>query len=223
MRLFMFLAIADSLYYSNAFFTYAVCRIKLPQLMSYTVFWSHPTIEVQHYSLFQQYQGSLFFECFGLFLNMACNFCLIFDLVIMIKQPFSDKSKFMTKYQWGSILSAFIVSTYWVTGQWYQSGIYWSFQVFLIVIYLFGFYSIIEAWRVLSRPGISGSARTLILRRHATGIFIFQVCNIYYLAFSIYKCYMIPLDVETTPWWQVVLKASFLTQGVLGPLIRCNE
>lgn len=30
MRLFMYIAIADSIYYSNQFFTYAICRMKLP-------------------------------------------------------------------------------------------------------------------------------------------------------------------------------------------------
>lgn len=90
-------------------------------------------------------------------------------------------------------------------------------------MFILGLYSIYEAYRVLSKPGISGAARTLILRRHATGIIVFFVCNFYVYAFTVYKCYDIPLDVKTTPIWQIVLKAVYLSQGIIGPIIRCNE
>ncbi len=90
-------------------------------------------------------------------------------------------------------------------------------------MFLLGLYSIFEAYRVLSKPGISGAARTLILRRHATGILVFFVCNFYVYAFTIFKCYDINLDVTTTPLWQIGLKAVYLSQGLIGPIIRCNE
>lgn len=76
---------------------------------------------------------------------------------------------------------------------------------------------------VLNKPGISGSARKLILRRHTTSIVLFFVCNLYIFTFTVYVCYKLPLDVTTTPWWQIVLKVLYFSQGIMGPLIRGNE
>lgn len=129
----------------------------------------------------------------------------------------------MAKYQFGSMISSILVSIIWVYKSRVEAGSYWTIQIIFITQFLSAIYSIFEAYRVLGRPGISGSARTLILRRHATGIIIFFVCNIYVFSFTVYKSYGIPLDVKTTPWWQIVLKSLYLTQGVVGPLIRCNE
>jgi hypothetical protein len=78
--------------------------------MDYTVFWGAATIENQHRALFLQYGNILFMESFGLFLSIFLNYCLIFDLFIMIRYPFSDKAKYMTLYQWGSVVAATVVS-----------------------------------------------------------------------------------------------------------------
>jgi hypothetical protein len=37
-------------------------------------------------------------EIFGLTLSFLLNFSLVIDLIIMMKYPFSDKSKYMSKY-----------------------------------------------------------------------------------------------------------------------------
>ena len=39
-----------------------------------------------------------FIECFGLFLSFAFNFCLIIDLIKMMRDPFSDKEFLMRLY-----------------------------------------------------------------------------------------------------------------------------
>jgi len=52
-------------------------------------------------------------------------------------------------------------------------------------LYLAGFYSIFLAWRVLSKPGISGSVRRLIMKRHTASIMLFVVCNMYTLGYCI--------------------------------------
>lgn len=55
-----------------------------------------------------------YMESFGLFLSFALNFCLIFDLLIMMRFPFSDKNKYMTKYQLFSVISSLAVSVFFV-------------------------------------------------------------------------------------------------------------
>lgn len=88
---------------------------------------------------------------------------------------------------------------------------------------LFGAYSIIVANKALSGPGISGMARTLVLKRHATNILIFIVANLYTWAFSIYICFSIPLDKFNNPWWKIILKVLFYAQGIVSPLVRLQE
>lgn len=45
-------------------------------------------------------------------------------------------------------------------------------------MFLLGFASIIHAYIRLSQPGISGSVRTTILKRHAAGIIVFILTNL---------------------------------------------
>ncbi len=153
-------------------------------------------------------------ESFGLFLSIALNYCLIFDLFIMIRYPFSDKSKYMTLYQWGSVIAATIISVVFVVQFRIEETSYssdWIIQFMFIFQFLVGIYSIYKANVVLNKPGISGSARKLILRRHTTSIVVFFVCNLYIFIFTVYICYKLPLDVTTTPWWQIALKALYLS------------
>ena len=64
-----------------------------------------------------------------------------------------------------------------------------------------GSYSIWLANKVLSKPGISGGARILILKRLAASISIFLIANIYPCTYAVYDCFNIPLDNLTAPWW----------------------
>jgi hypothetical protein len=41
MKLFMYIALIDALYYSNQFFVYNTCKIHLPQMISYTIFYDY--------------------------------------------------------------------------------------------------------------------------------------------------------------------------------------
>ena len=67
---------------------------------------------------------------------------------------------------------------------------------------ILGIYSVYLANKVLNKPGISGSARSLVLKRHISTLFLFFICNSYIAAFAI-------LDVKsrsdilkyTEPWW----------------------
>jgi hypothetical protein len=51
MRLFMYIAASDTIFYSNNFIMAVACTLKLPQLMDYTVFFSAATAENQHRAL----------------------------------------------------------------------------------------------------------------------------------------------------------------------------
>ena len=68
---------------------YNTCHFKLPELMSYTVFWSYPTGVVKYKSLYIIYVSAQFTELFAIWLTMVFNFCLIIDLIIMVREPFS--------------------------------------------------------------------------------------------------------------------------------------
>jgi hypothetical protein len=52
MKLFMYIALTDALYYSNQFFVYNTCKIRLPQLISYTIFYDYADYYYQYRALF---------------------------------------------------------------------------------------------------------------------------------------------------------------------------
>ena len=51
-----------------------------------------------------------FLECLGLFLSFTINFCLIIDLIKMMRDPFSDKMKIKNYYLLGSTLFSFFMA-----------------------------------------------------------------------------------------------------------------
>ena len=61
-------------------------------------------------ALYSDYIGTQAIDVFGLFMSFGLNFCLVLDLIIMIKYPFSDKNKFMVRYLTFVPLTALIFS-----------------------------------------------------------------------------------------------------------------
>lgn len=86
-----------------------------------------------------------------------------------------------------SILGAFIFSIS-LTSQLYdESGAVFVASVIFcmfLMIYIIGFYSMFQAYFMLTKPGISGSVRNLILIRHTAGILVFFICDLYVFAFT---------------------------------------
>jgi len=76
---------------------------------------------------------------------------------------------------------------------------------------------------MLSKPGISASVRKLIMKRHTAGIVLFIVCNLYTLGFCLQVSIKGFVNEETAPVYQLILKAIYLSSGLLGPLLRLNE
>lgn len=76
---------------------------------------------------------------------------------------------------------------------------------------------------MLSKPGISASVRKLIMKRHTAGIILFIVCNLYTLGFCLQVSIKGFVNEETAPVYQLILKAIYLSSGLLGPLLRLNE
>lgn len=68
------------------------------------------------------------------------------------------------------------------------------FFVSYIVMVVFGIYSLVVARKVLTKPGISAGARSLVLKRHAANITIFLVANLYVFMFTCYNVFNVPLD-----------------------------
>ena len=105
----------------------------------------------------------------------------------------------------------------------------WGFWLMLFtyfVMVLGGIASIIFAYLRLSKPGISESARNLVLKRHAASISIYILTNLNIIVTLVYACFKLefpnPVPSES-PWWTITLKMMFYMEGVLSPLIRLNE
>jgi preprotein translocase subunit SecY len=135
-------------------------------------------------------------ECFGIFFSFSLNFCLIIDLIKMMRDPFSDKEKFMRHYLIITPTISFLIAG-WFTfilaeGKNSKGSSIVIFIAFIIMFFL-GIYSIVLANEVLNKPGISGAARLLILKRHAATISIFFICNLYVFVFTIYDIFDIPI------------------------------
>ena len=107
------------------------------------------------------------------------------------------------------------------TGQNTNVG-FWAIFLGYCVMVIAGFASIIFAYRRLSKPGISTSARNLILKRHALSILIFICTNANIMVTVAYTIFYIPLP-QNDPWWTIVLKIMFFLEGLVSPLVRLNE
>ena len=107
------------------------------------------------------------------------------------------------------------------TGQNTNVG-FWAIFLGYCVMVVAGFASIIFAYRRLSKPGISTSARNLILKRHALSILIFICTNANIMVTVAYTIFYIPLP-KNNPWWTIVLKIMFFMEGLVSPLVRLNE
>lgn len=169
-----------------------------------------------------------FIETLGLWLALCFNFCLVIDLVIMISKPFDQKEKYMTMYVWTSGLCAVICSATMTRSVMidFQEGVggWWAILILYWALFIFAIGSLIFAYKSLSKPGISQAARSLVLKRHAAGIAIFLITNLYIMLLTYYILFGIP--VPTTNRAEIIfdiLKVLYFLEGVFSPLIRLNE
>jgi hypothetical protein len=194
--------------------------------MDTTVFWNKDGYSSLYRALYIDFISVQTIEIFGLGLSASLNFCLILDLIFMMKSPFANKGQYMTKYLLISPLVAFAFAIG-VTIQTLNSKknkvMFWLISIVYIAIYTTGIYSIFIANQMLSKPGISASVRKLIMKRHTAGIILFIVCNLYTLGYCLQVSIKGKVDETTTPVYQLILKAIYFSSGLLGPLLRLNE
>lgn len=112
MRLFMWIAFADALYFSNTFFPLNTCNLGIPYMVCWFVHWQPATYQNLSSAMMTLYNSIQWIEFFGLYLSLCLNICLMIDLVLMIKFPFGGKESRMNKYVFISFTSALCVSTY---------------------------------------------------------------------------------------------------------------
>ena len=91
MRLFMWIAIADAIYFSNQFFAAQCCNIGIQYPFVWFTRLQNATQENQAHALISLTTSACFIEFFGLYLSLSLNYCLNADLILMIKYPFNDK------------------------------------------------------------------------------------------------------------------------------------
>lgn len=95
-----------------------------------------------------------------------------------------------------------------------------------VLLWCAGAWSIYYAILRLTKPGISGSERSLVLYRHAIGILIFLLTNFYVICGCFYEAFNfnMPSQIPSeTPAWVKFLKALFLSEGLISPLVRLFE
>lgn len=146
-----------------------------------------------------------FIECFGLFLSFAFNFCLIIDLIKMMRDPFSDKEFLMRLYlivcPIFSVSMSIGLTSINITNR-NSLAVAWIFLLSFIIMIILGIFSVYLANSVLNKPGISGSARSLILKRHVSTLSLFFICNLYIAAFAIFDINSDSDIVKySKPWW----------------------
>lgn len=103
---------------------------------------------------------------------------------------------------------------------------FWLMLFTYVVLVLAGIASIIFAYKRLSKPGISESARNIVLKRHAASILIYIMTNLNIMVTLVYSCFGLtfpPTSPSESPWWTITLKMMFYMEGVFSPLIRLNE
>ena len=108
MRLFMFIAIADSSIFCNQFFAFMTCKLYLPELLIWTVKWEQAVPQTMVLALKKIFVASNFWEIFWMVTSLQLNMSLCLDLILMIKYPFVNKESRMNFYIFGSISIAFV-------------------------------------------------------------------------------------------------------------------
>lgn len=163
------------------------------------------------------FKAGSFIEFFGLYLSLALNICLLSDLILMIKYPFKDKDSRLKIYITFSIfLSAFVSVFLVLQGDLTTNMNGFSFFIYAYVtLILYAMISTYYAYHKLSKPGISGEIRTLVLKRHVVAVTAYIICNSYVFLTAIYLVNQskdnskIHLNIEKDSWWKILLKVLF--------------
>ena len=112
MRLFMWTAFADALFFSNQFFNVYQCHLGFPTIISWCVYWQPADYYTKVKAIMMMFKSVGFIEYFGLYLSIMLNICLLSDLILMIKYPFQDKDKRVKKYLFYSFGTSLLVSIF---------------------------------------------------------------------------------------------------------------
>lgn len=189
MKLFSYIAASDSIYLSNQFFYQETCKLGLPHLRSWTVYWAPATYSNLNKALYMTATTFLWVEYFAFYWTAILTVYLIFDLLLVIKRPFADKAKYMRIYELSSPVLAALFATWLYVDSGSNKSNNRAFGVFLvlyILIVMVGVYSSVTALRVLSKSGISKTIRGLVLKRHVSLIALYCVSNMYIAVESYY-------------------------------------
>lgn len=155
----MFIAVADSSIFCNQFFSFMSCRMYIPQVMCWTMFFKPSTYKCQDRAIKMIFVSSNFWEVFWIMVTLQLNICLCVDLVLMIKYPFQDKQSRMKYYLTSAVVIPFIIGMlnvfYLNQGQTLRWP-YILYSVWFSCFMIAAFYSTIYAGSKLIRPGISG-------------------------------------------------------------------
>ena len=233
-----YLAFVESIYLFGIAVHYHACGLRLPELFSYTAFFSSSEYN-KIYALNVILVTDMFFTSIAENVSVIMNTALCIDLVLIVRYPFEKKEKRIPYY----VVITLVVSIAMAAGQWLMSyvrvGPYYMWEVAAVCtvisqcVYLVTFlYSVVYTCRKLSQPGISEEVRYLILKRHILQEVAFLVCMIY-----VFSCEWIILfqqwdkdsDDIVSPyeswdnWFSRLLKVLFRMQGYFIPLTRLSE
>ena len=228
MRLFMFITLFESLALLHMYPSLNMCAFRLPDLFSLTVFYSASYYHLyRSISILWNAAYIIRFTSFYMALNLTT--CLCLDLILMIRKPFADKESRVNKY----LAACFIPTASIVT---LSSFVDWEHIGGIIIFALFGsmgamFFvtaplSMIYACVKLNQPGISGEARTLVLKRHIYTILFFALANSY-LFLGITVPILCEINdvyyVQENSWFLYILKLIYQSQGLFLPFLRVSE
>ena len=197
MRLFMYQAFVDSVLRFTVVSSYHVCDMKLPEILSYTLFFTDDWNTRVRSVIFLSRSAVAFVTLCGTFYVSLC-ISLCIDLIIMLKRPFLNKDSLINIYVCYSILAALVMTTIalrvWnrinINFKYVQCGLITSVIIFYLGIIV---YSTVFACMKLSEPGISSEVRRLVLLRHVMTMLTWVLVNLYP---------MVGFSVATMPRWQ---------------------
>ena len=195
MRLFMYMTLAEAVFYWYDPVSHRLCDSGLVDLFSYTVFFSN-----DYYDKFRALNCLIFMVQFGtsftLFMNTFLNICLCIDLVLMLRRPFMKKDALMPRYLGFSVVMSAISALLLQPRVLAISPVILDFSFFyhvacIVAYVLIVVFSIVYGCISLSKPGISREVKWLILIRHITTVlFIFLAYSYIFLGLG-YEVYMV--------------------------------
>ena len=221
MKMYMWINLATFCFMWSKLALPFICNLNLPQILSF----STPTVILNEWQAMSVLlYSTLFMDTYFYNMMIAMNMCLQFDLVFTFRRPFEKpESRYHKYFAFATILPlipAFIHGSF-INNR--GNSVLYKY----VTCVIFASYLMTTIWSAsyavfyLRRPGMSRTARKMIVTRHLSYIIVNVICQIYIITSEIEL--ITTEDTIEPSWWSLVLAVLFFGQGFFLNIVLLAE